>query len=72
MKKELVLKEKYKERDNILQMWSMDLTTLLQDKSFDQYSWLGKRKINKLAKKYAAMLNEIEFEIEQLKNLKDE
>ena len=72
MKKELVLKEKYKERDNILQMWSMDLTTLLQDKSFDQYSWLGKRKIIKLAKKYAAMLNEIEFEIEQLKNLKDE
>lgn len=70
MKKEILIKEKQRERDNILQMWSLDLAELLEDKKFDQYSWRGKRKIDKLAKKYASMLAEIDLEIEELE--KDE
>ena len=66
MKLELVLKEKYKERDNILHMWSEDLAALTENKKFDQYSWRGKRKISKLSKKYAPMINEIEDEISEM------
>ena len=66
MKVEILLKEKNKERDNVLQMWSNDLNALAREKDFDRLSKKSERKIKKLAKKYASMLNEIEEEIEEL------
>ena len=66
MKKELEIKEKLRERDNILQMWSFDLKNLTDNKKFDEYSWRGKRKIEKLSKKYSPMLAQVDKEIEEI------
>ena len=68
MKKELLIKEKLKEKDNILQMWSLDVKALTDNKKFDHNSWRGKRKIEKLSKKYAPMLVQIDKEIEELES----
>ena len=71
MKKELILKEKLKEKDNILQMWALDVKALSDNKKFDEYSRKGKKKLDKLSKKYAPMIVEIEKEIEELENEED-
>ena len=72
MKKELLIKEKQKEKDNVLRMWSMDIKSLTDNKKFDESSWRGKRKLDKLSKKYAPMLVQIEKEIEEIKTNKEE
>ena len=72
MKKELLIKEKLRERDNILQMWSYDLKNITEDKRFDQYSRRAKKRIAKLSKKYTPMLVEIESEIEALGGVLEE
>ena len=72
MKKELLIKEKLKEKENILQMWSLDVKALVDNKKFDQYSWRGQRKLNRLSKKYAPMIVQIDKEIEEIEALEED
>ena len=72
MKKELLIKEKQKEKDNILQMWSFDVKSLTDNKKFDETSRRGQRKLDKLSKKYAPMLVQIDKEIEALESAEED
>ena len=72
MKKELLIKEKQKEKDNILQMWSFDVKALTDNKKFDETSRRGQRKLDKLSKKYAPMLVQIDKEIETLESAEED
>lgn len=63
---EILLKEKYRERENVLEMWARDVKTLNDKKNFNPYSWLGKRKLSRVSNKYSTMLVEIEDEIAKM------
>ena len=53
----------YKE---IQEQWAIELSKLWTDK-FDQYTAKGQKKINKLTKKYADKLSDVEIVFEELK-----
>ena len=72
MIKELKIKEKLKEKENIMDMWALDLKAITDNKRFDQYSRRGKKKIDKLSKKYAPMLVQVDREIEELEKEEEE
>ena len=65
---EIRLKEKERERDNILDMWAKDVAALSNTKNFDELSKKGARDLKRIANKYADSLIEIEDEINVLKN----
>lgn len=60
------LKEKLREQENVMAMWSQDVLKVSQKRGFDEYSKKGQRALNRVANKYAATLVELEDEIDEL------
>lgn len=44
--------------------WAEELAEIANDESFDQYSFKGKRQINKLTNKYADIMSDVEVILE--------